>query len=78
VCTMVCMSSVFALPRNDVEACERFHAERGQITKSELRVMMRLQDDDSKLLEIAKTWRVVDDEPARDPEPAEARRPADG
>lgn len=49
--------SVWDIPRNDVAACVAFYsARKGKITAEEMSVMLRLQDDDTELLELAESW----------------------
>jgi hypothetical protein len=52
--------NVSHLPRNDVDACRRFYAERGSITGQELRTMLHLQDDHAHLSRVFadEGWRV--------------------
>lgn len=47
--------TVWDLPRNDIEACERFWREH-DVTEEEWRAMLRLQDDPAALIEAAKGW----------------------
>lgn len=54
--------NVSSLPRNDIGACRRFYAERGEIRRQDLRTMLRLQDDPADLMRIYadEKWQVID------------------
>ncbi len=49
------MSTVWDLPRNDVEACHRFW-QGHEVAADEWRAMLRLQDDPAELIAAAKHW----------------------
>lgn len=55
------MLILWSLDRNDLAAARQYYAERGKITADELRVLAMLQDDGSKLLDIAEReqWAIV-------------------
>jgi hypothetical protein len=49
--------SVWDIPRNDVAACVAYYKSRGAVSGEELSVMLKLQDDDTELLELAQAWK---------------------
>jgi hypothetical protein len=51
-------TSVWDVPRNDLEAARAFYAARGQVTRDELEVLLKLQDDPAELAAEAARWRV--------------------
>lgn len=50
------MTTIWDLGRNDVDACIAYRQEHGGVTSDEARVMVRLQDDPTKLLDEMKAW----------------------
>lgn len=45
------------IPRNDVDACVRYHDDRGGVTPEDEHVMVMLQDDPRALLAKMRHWK---------------------
>lgn len=48
--------TVWDLPRNDIAACIEYHDKHPDMTPEEIRIMVKLQDDETQLMEITKGW----------------------